>query len=122
MKSKSLAVFVAIQVFCFSACAEMTGGQSLLIYKNADRIQCDDNVGLSSEETSQQLSEAKIEVRSTYCGIKRGMMVSAVCGQSTLDINVHKISDQDWRRAKALGFNKVADLTSGYQQTDCKNK
>lgn len=122
MRSKSLAILILLPLFCFSACAKITQSQSLLIYKNAGRIQCDEAVGLSSNETAQQLRAAKIKVGATSCGIKRGMMVSAVCGQGTLDINVHKIAEQDWAQAKALGFNKVADLMSGYQQVECKNK
>jgi len=99
--------------------------QTVFVYESKGEKQCEDS-GLTTLESKEKLSNAKVEVIDSKCGIETGISVIFVCGGPTTSIIIHKIKDADLSKAKELGFENVINLINkergtGYEINECKS-
>ena len=99
---------------------ELEEGLELVYISNGSK-QCE--LGSTPPEvTSQILVKNGIDVISSHCGYLTGMAVAAVCGGSTLEINLHAINAQNVQDAENVGFESVSGLLeqgAGFQVVEC---
>lgn len=89
---------------------EITVGQ---VYISKGRAQCEDDSGRTLTETKSGLQNGGIKVFSSSCGVITGRMAPALCGATTLHINIHGIDERKYPEAEALGYEPVNSLEDG---------
>ena len=77
------------------------------VYISKGRLQCEDESGKALSVTKDELQQAGIKVYSSECGVITGIMPPALCGSTTLRINVHGIDERKISEAEAIGFKSV---------------
>lgn len=81
------------------------------VFRSKGAIQCESK-GDSLATTAKLLKDAGIEVIKSHCGYTTGMMMAAMCGNPTFDINVHTIKHQDLALSEKNGFFPVKVLVN----------
>ena len=84
--------------------------KTVLIYTSKGELQCEEDTGASTKATKARLVSNGIETYSSDCAIITGMMHPALCGSTTLDINIHSIDENDIGLAEKLGFKTIESL------------
>ncbi len=97
---------------------EITVGK---VYITQGRAQCEDDSGRSLSETKGELQSAAIPVFSSACGVITGRMAPALCGTTTLHINIHGIDERKFPAAEALGYRPLNSFEDGlgYEVETC---
>ena len=92
------------------------------VYIAKGRLQCEDETGKDLSVTKNELQQAGITVLSSECGVVTGVMPPALCGSTTLHINVHGIDQLKITAAETLGFKSVKSFEKkqGYEIIPCK--
>ncbi len=80
------------------------------VYISKGRLQCEDETGNALSVTKNELQQAGIKVFSSECGVITGIMPPALCGSTTLHINVHGIDERKFPEAEILGFKSIKSL------------
>ena len=92
------------------------------VYISKERLQCDDESGRTLDDTKADLENAGIKVFSSACALITGKMSPALCGSTTLYINVHGIDEKKFPEAEAIGFKPLSGLEEedlGYDLDAC---
>ena len=74
------------------------------VYISKGRAQCEDSSGKDLSATKEELQGAGIKVFSSECGTIMGIMAPALCGLTTLHINIHGIDNRKLPEAETLGY------------------
>ena len=92
------------------------------VYISKGRAQCEDESGRPLSETKAELQAEGIEVFLSACGVITGKMAPALCGSTTLHINIHGIDQRKFSRAQVLGYEPVASFEDGlgYEIESCE--
>lgn len=88
------------------------------VFKYSERLQCEPDSGISLEDMQMELVDAGIDVLCAQIGNDL-LAYSALCGESTGDINVYEIRRVNFEDALALGFLDVSVL-SDYVDRVCR--
>ncbi len=91
------------------------------VYISKGRAQCEDESGRPLSETKAELQADGIRVFESTCGVLTGRMAPALCGATTLHINIHGIDQRKFPEAQVLGYEPVASLEDGlgYETRGC---
>ncbi|MFT4585635.1 MAG: hypothetical protein ACI8XZ_005409 [Gammaproteobacteria bacterium] len=91
------------------------------VYTSSGRLQCEDDSGNEVEDTKEELEASNIKVFSSECGLLTGKMAPALCGATTLHINIHGIDSSKLSAAESLGYQEITSLTDdlGFQTELC---
>ena len=84
-----------------AACAAVSDGQTIQVYKLDGARQCE-GAGISVQEMQKELSG--IRVYGAEKSALQDVMFPAVCGGGTGSINVYTIAKADVKQAQARGF------------------
>jgi hypothetical protein len=92
------------------------------VYTSSERLQCEDDSGKDVEDTKEELEASNIKVFSSECGLITGKMAPALCGATTLHINIHGIDSRKLSEAESLGYQHTTSLTDDLRfQTELCN-
>jgi len=125
LNTKLIAALLCITVL--SACSILPGGgaddekrmvgeEEITVgnvFISKERAHCEDKSGRSLDETTAELQAEGIKVFAASCAVIIGKMPPALCGATTLDINVHEIDQRKYPEAERLGFRPIASLEDG---------
>lgn len=92
------------------------------VYISKERAQCEDESGRTLDQTKAMLQDDGIKVYNSVCALITGKMSPALCGRSTLHINIHGIDERKFEEAEELGFKPLASLEDedlGYDTSAC---
>ncbi len=96
--------------------------RTLQVYIDNSAIQCE-REGKSPQHTAQQLAANNIAVIASHCVHITGVASATLCGLKDLNINVHEIAAADLKKARALGFEPVANIghhgNKSFELKDC---
>jgi len=94
-----------LAISIFSSSLGFAGGTdpNVLIFKPDNSKQCENNSGISLDQTAKELLGIKIYSKSKQ---DDGKMYAAVCGGKTGRLNVFEISQKDLSKAIKLGFTE----------------
>ncbi|MEM7466817.1 MAG: hypothetical protein AAF387_08035 [Pseudomonadota bacterium] len=84
--------------------------KTTLVYIPKGELQCEDDSGDPVKATKARLVASGISVYSSECAKIAGMMHPSMCGEVTLDINVHSINETYVEQAQKLGFELIETL------------
>lgn len=94
-----------------------------MVFTSSDAKQCEFD-GHPPSKTASTLKHAKVRVLRSHCGQRTGVMVAAMCGRGTTNINLHEIHSEDLPQAINIGYRPVSELMQGkqlgYQIVTCK--
>ena len=92
------------------------------VFISKERTQCEDGSGKELSATKDELQAADVKVFSSECGVLTGVVAPALCGSTTLHINIHGIDKRKFPEAEALGFKPVTSLEGdlGYEIILCE--
>jgi len=74
---------------------------------------------ITRTQSAAKLTSAGVEVRSSSCGYKEGVVFPAVCGAGTGEILLHVIPSSRLADARATGFTPAEELEHGWRRTSC---
>ncbi len=77
------------------------------VYISKGRLQCEDESGKALSVTEMMLQQVGVKSYSSECGVITGVMPPALCGTTTLRINVHGIDERKLPKAEMIGFKSV---------------
>tara|TARA_Y100000590_G_C15502362_1_gene932131 strand:+ start:369 stop:749 length:381 start_codon:yes stop_codon:yes gene_type:complete len=77
------------------------------VYISKDHLQCEDESGKTLSVTERMLQQVGVKSYSSECGVITGVMPPALCGTTTLRINVHGIDERKLPEAEVIGFKSV---------------
>ena len=80
------------------------------VYTSSERLQCEDDSGKDVQATKAELEASDIKVFSSECGLITGKMAPALCGATTLHINIHGIDSRKLPEAELLGYQAIKSL------------
>ena len=93
------------------------------VYISKGRAQCEDSSGKDLSTTKEELQGAGIKVFSSECGTITGIMAPALCGSTTLHINIHGIDNRKFPEAESLGYKPTKsfkkDKEKAYEIIPC---
>jgi hypothetical protein len=91
------------------------------VYTQSERLQCEDDSGKDVQTTKKELEANDIEVYSSECGLITGKMAPALCGATTLHINIHGIDSRKLPAAESLGYQAIKSLSDdlGFETELC---
>ncbi|MFP6681025.1 MAG: hypothetical protein VCB07_02380 [Gammaproteobacteria bacterium] len=93
------------------------------VYISKGRAQCEDSSGKDLPTTKEELQGAGIKVFSSECGTITGIMAPALCGSTTLHINIHGIDNRKFSEAESLGYKPTKsfknDKEKAYEIIPC---
>ena len=92
------------------------------VYTSKERAQCQDASGRPLSETKEELEDAGMRVYASECGVLTGLMNPALCGATTLHINIHGIDEQQLSDAEEMGYRSLESLEDdiGYETQSCE--
>ncbi|MEM7209777.1 MAG: hypothetical protein AAF434_18300 [Pseudomonadota bacterium] len=116
---------ISILVSCGGSNGSPEDANTVTVFKSTGAIQCEHS-GESVEESALLLIRRGIDVISSNCGFETNLVVLAVCGAGTTDINLHLIPRSNLPDAEELEYFDVAVLENdttgvGYEVVDCEN-
>ena len=119
MKTTTLTALILLTATT-TACTTQT---TTHIYKPDGNKQCEPATSTLANSTNQ-LTTAGIEVRSSHCATQTGISIMTVFGAPTLGIHLHEINASDIQNAKDLGYVEANNLINedqgtGYEITNC---
>ena len=77
------------------------------VYISKGHLQCEDGSGKTLSVTEMMLQQVGVKSYSSECGVITGVMPPALCGTTTLRINVHGIDERKLPEAEMIGFKSV---------------
>ena len=77
------------------------------VYISKGHLQCEDGSGKTLSVTEMMLQQVGVKSYSSECGVITGVMPPALCGTTTLRINVHGIDERKLPDAEVIGFRSV---------------
>lgn len=95
-------VYLLIACSLFTACANVSDGQTVQVYKHDGSRQCQ-GAGVSAEAMQQEL--AGIRVYAAEKSMLKDVAFPDVCGGGTGDINVYTIDAKNQTAAEQRGFH-----------------
>jgi hypothetical protein len=127
MKTKpilSSGLFILLSLSAFGCTAHPakqihTPGDTALIYKPSESVQCKPGSGISLQKMQKQLTDAGIN---PLCmkKLRDGIPRIAVCGAQNGELNVYKIPADQLAAAKAADFLGVEKLTRVSFESICE--
>jgi hypothetical protein len=128
-------IIIVACTFCLAACSLLPKGGAkgekriveeeeitvIQVYISGERLQCEDDSGMDVEDTKDELESSNIKVFSSECGLLTGKMAPALCGTTTLHINIHGIDSRKLPEAESLGFQAITSFTDdlGFETELC---
>ena len=92
---------------------------TFVVYKSTGARQCEPDSGTSLAASQALLTNAKITLYKSSCGVITGVAYPAVCGGGTPNVNMHTIATTDVRTAMSLGYRQISTSSTPIEETKC---
>lgn len=122
MKLPTISLVLLLLIVSFGGCAQPA---TELVYDTRKIFQCEEATNITPSQSSDILTNGGIEVISTFCGTKTGVIIISMCGAPSLSFIAHEIRAENILEAEKIGFLQINTLINnangtGYELSICE--